>query len=296
VTTKTPSIVSSLLNTAERAIAEDRLPRAMALADRASALAPNDPAVEALVHKVTEGGHASRRRKIFAIAGAAILVAGGGTALGISMMHRSSPTVDAAVADAAIDAAIDAVDARDAAIDAPDAAIDASPDARIHDAKHTTNIIDAFVAAAPPAEASIDAHVVDAMVVEMGKITVVNDTWCDVSIDGEKREQILKPKTFEVKVGHHTVLCEQKGINSWTQEVEVGAGKTVTASGSMLGLVEVRIDADVSIGGVRFDRGVVTKLKPGRTRVVLGNTPIWIEIPRVPCRLHEDAGRVVCDP
>jgi len=39
---KTSVIVSALLVTAERAIAQDKLPRAMALADRASALAPNE--------------------------------------------------------------------------------------------------------------------------------------------------------------------------------------------------------------------------------------------------------------
>src|SRR6185295_11405812 len=70
VTAKTPSIVSALLTTAERALAEDRLPRAMALADRASALAPDDPAVGALIEKVTEGNKSTQRRRVLAIVGA----------------------------------------------------------------------------------------------------------------------------------------------------------------------------------------------------------------------------------
>jgi eukaryotic-like serine/threonine-protein kinase len=79
---RTPIVVASLVAAANAAIAEAKLPRAMALADRASALAPADPAVAALIRAVTEGGHASRRKRAFAVAGMALVVAGGAATLG----------------------------------------------------------------------------------------------------------------------------------------------------------------------------------------------------------------------
>jgi eukaryotic-like serine/threonine-protein kinase len=80
--TRIPTVVTSLVAAAKAAVAEAKLPRAMALVDRASALAPEDPTVAALVQTVTEGGHASRRRRRLAIAGIAVGLAGGATALG----------------------------------------------------------------------------------------------------------------------------------------------------------------------------------------------------------------------
>src|SRR5512140_3811056 len=47
--TRTPTVVTSLVTAAKAAVAEARLPRAMALVDRASALAPDDPTVTALI-------------------------------------------------------------------------------------------------------------------------------------------------------------------------------------------------------------------------------------------------------
>src|SRR5207237_2998453 len=82
------------------AIDDDKLPRAMALADRASALAPNDPAVSALVETVTEGGRASSRRRVLALAGVGVVVAGGGTAAVLALSGGDPATPDAPVADA----------------------------------------------------------------------------------------------------------------------------------------------------------------------------------------------------
>src|SRR5689334_5896422 len=61
--TRTPRVVGAVVKAAARAIEEARLPRALALADRASALAPADPEVVALVQTVIEGGRAKQRRR-----------------------------------------------------------------------------------------------------------------------------------------------------------------------------------------------------------------------------------------
>jgi serine/threonine-protein kinase len=87
--TRTPTVVSALISAARAAVTEAKLPRAMALADRASALAPEDPAVGALVESVTQGGHASRRKRRFALGGAATALAGGVTALALGFAGSS---------------------------------------------------------------------------------------------------------------------------------------------------------------------------------------------------------------
>jgi eukaryotic-like serine/threonine-protein kinase len=101
---RTPVVVTALVAAAQAAIAEAKLPRAMALADRASALAPADPAVAALIHAVTEGGHASRRKRALAISGVVVVVVGGGAALGWQLSRAPDepgrgdpPAVDNAV-------------------------------------------------------------------------------------------------------------------------------------------------------------------------------------------------------
>jgi len=103
--TRIPTVVTSLVAAARTAVAEAKLPRAMALVDRASALAPDDPAVAALVQTVTEGGHASRRRRRLAIAGIAVGLAGGATALGWRFVS-STPAANAFAVSGSRDAAI----------------------------------------------------------------------------------------------------------------------------------------------------------------------------------------------
>jgi eukaryotic-like serine/threonine-protein kinase len=95
--TRTPTVVTALVTAARTAIAEAKLPRAMALADRASALAPHDPGVTALIQTVTEGGRMSRRKRALALAGIAVALVGGATALG---WHLVSPSAVASEIDA----------------------------------------------------------------------------------------------------------------------------------------------------------------------------------------------------
>ena len=109
--TRTPTVVGALVAAGRSAVAEARLPRAMALADRASALAPDDPGVTALVQTVTEGGRTSRRNHALAIAGVAVALAGGGAVLGLRLVgspaagsEPDAPRANDPVARAATDA------------------------------------------------------------------------------------------------------------------------------------------------------------------------------------------------
>jgi hypothetical protein len=299
-------VVQAIVTSAQRAIADDKLPRAMALADRASALAPEDPAVTALVETVTEGGRASRRRRVIAAVGVATLLAGGAAA-GVMLYDdgdRPQPQIavlEAGVIDAAAttpfaEAAV-AIDAAPLPVDARlvDAAL-----ARVNDAARPATPRDApIVAMTADAPAFVvDAaipQVVDAHVEQTGTLRVVNDSWCNVTIDEVPQGQIVKQKDFVVSAGSHVVKCKQNESAQWTQIVDVPANGKGTAQGTVLHPVSVSVLLPVTLDGVAYDRGAVIQLKQKRYQVVSGGVSGFVDITR-DCRLRLDAGRFVCDP
>ncbi|HEU4611005.1 MAG TPA: serine/threonine-protein kinase, partial [Kofleriaceae bacterium] len=103
-----PKVVAALITTAERAIADAKLPRAISLADRAAALAPSDPAVNELVEKVTAGTTSSRRRRLLAMGGAVLVVAAGASFGAIRLLGDGDTRVvpGAVTSDAADDASL----------------------------------------------------------------------------------------------------------------------------------------------------------------------------------------------
>jgi len=253
----------------------------MALADRASALAPDDPNVTALIQTVTDGGRASRRKRILAIAGLGTLVAAGGTLLAIQLT-ASSPrpsrrcrTYDRCTraTEPVIDAPIIATNTLvDAFVEPPiDARITIARDAHVRDA--------VVVAIGSPPDTQVFPPVlpIDAQVdaaVSPGAIIVQNDAWCEITIDdvafGQKRGTPLP-----ISAGRHVVTCEQPHTpRHWTKEVVVGAGETTTVSGTVLDLVEVRFSIDATLDGRHFARGAAGTFKSGITssRQVLRST------------------------
>jgi serine/threonine-protein kinase len=299
---RTPRVVSAIVSAGKQALAESKLPRAMALADRASALAPEDPAVKTLVETVTEGGRASRRRKVV-LAGLAGAVVIGGATLGVMQLAGGGPggsdaavvaIADAAPADAAamvIDAAPLVSDAAPLVSDAEpgpdDAAIVVAPaDARpiaVRDAA-IARTLDAGVRDAAIAM-SADATVIDAAplagdaappgdaapaVVADATLVIKNDTWCDIAVDGTAHGRLTGAAArivVKVTPGPHTITCVQPGLLSWTYTVTVEAGKTVAYTGNLLAAVDVTIAIAgdrVQIDGTSYPRGARIKLKPGR--------------------------------
>jgi tRNA A-37 threonylcarbamoyl transferase component Bud32 len=309
---RTPAVVSAIVSAGRQALAESRLPRAIALADRAAAIAPEDPAVKTLVDSVTAGDRASRTRKWIVLGGLGLAVAGGATfALTRQPEARLAPdaAVVAIVADAgANDAPIETPDASEILVDAEVIAVDAGLPLR--DARRVTVPIDAAVgdaavaiasdAALPPPDAAAD--------VAPGQIVVSNDTWCEVTLDGVAiQPRLQRKKVLKAAPGKHTVTCTQPGIvgATWTREVVVESGRTVQALGSMLAPVEVTIAVSgtkVQIEGTHYPVGTKTKMKPGRYKAVVYHGDKtgaggWLDIPRVPsCRLRDLGSSVVCDP
>ncbi|MGE0546015.1 MAG: serine/threonine-protein kinase [Kofleriaceae bacterium] len=285
--TCTPAVVKSLIAGTQTAMADGKLPRAMALAERASMLAPDDPEPARLIATITEGGRATQRRKRLVMIAGIVAVLGGGTAVALTSGviepapgSRDAATIVADAADAA-DAA-QAVDASVVVIAIPvgpplDAIADTSA-APAHDAAVAIRTnrpppIDAAIDAAPPADAAVVLAADAALPPEPGAIIIANDTWCDVEIDGvAKGRKSARP--IAVAPGRHTVRCEQKGIQGWTQVVEVAPGETKTVTGSLLETVEVTIatSGDAIIDGVRYQRGQVAKLKRGSHEVISGGT------------------------
>jgi len=316
---RTPAVVSALLGAGKRALDESRLPRAIAIADRATALAPDDPAVKTLVERVTEGGRASRRRRVLALAGLGVLVAGGGTALAVTLANRATATTanDAQLVAVVIDAPPAPRDTVAAAADMAwydDAATvvverDAAPVTPKRDAAVAAVVRDApavavAIDAAPqlPIDAAATVTPIDAAA-DFGSITVMNDTWCEVTVDGVAQGRTAgNRKTLRLSVGLHTIGCAQPGINTgWERQVDVIAGKITPVVGALLAEVEVTMaitGTAVQINGRHYPRGMVAKLKPGRYRAVIeGGASGWLTIPSTTaCRLHEVGSGLVCDP
>jgi serine/threonine-protein kinase len=306
---RTPAVVTALVAAARTAVADGRLPRAMALADRASALAPADPTVTALIQTVTEDGHASRRRRWLALAGIAAVLAGGAAAAGWWLARAPIPasSLDAPNAgDATIaldDSAVPTITPEDAA-SSPDGRLSpiapsAPPDAAVRRRRDA--------AAAPPARlrppppplprpsdagpaidvpshdpAPFDAAIEPASAV--AHVIVRNDLWCNVWIDRTNRGN-QRNEPIEVTAGHHVVRCVNPA-GEWTQEIDVAPGTTRTLTGTLLRELEVRLAVDAAIDGKHYTRGTVVKLKPGNIEVIVGGTKKFITF-RGSCTLRD---------
>jgi serine/threonine-protein kinase len=309
------AVISAIVTAGKRAIAESKLPRAMALADRASAIAPEDPAVKTLVETVTEGDRSSRRRKLLALGGAGVVAAGGVTALAMALNGGASATrIDATVAiatDATIDTQLVPLDAA-LAIDATELALELDVGLRGRDAGSArravdaARAIDALVATVPVDAAPEPVVQLDAAALGEGKLLVVNDTWCEVSVDGVLQGRLnAQKKLLTLPAGTHVITCAQPGINpGWSRTIEIQPGKVAQVQGTMLATVDVKIQITgdtIQIAGTHYPSGATAKLKPGRYRAVVmhggkGGVAGWLDIPRVSCLLHEQGSRLVCDP
>lgn len=294
VADRTPKVVAGTVAAAKQALSEGKLPRAMALADRAGTLAPADPAVTSLIARVAEGDRASRRNKLIAIGGALLVVGGGGGFAAYRILGASAETpIDAPlvaiVPDAAppppdqmmfdIALALDAAEP-DAAVPPIDAAASRPPPKK--DAGATAmGALDAVIAP-PPIDAAplvaLDAPAAPAK----GTIVVRADSWCDVTVDGDGKGQLQLGKTLTVTVdaGPHTVVCAQTGTDrAWTRQVEVPAGGKAEARGELIQPVDVIIEVDVTIDGVVHKAGTTVKLK-GYHRVESGGVGLGITFTR----------------
>ncbi len=291
VQAKLPKIIAGTIASARAANAEGKLPRAMALADRASALAPDDPAVTALIDELAKGGRSRSRRKVALIALLGLGIVGGGTAAGYKLLAGGDDSPpDAAVvafADAGADAfvapPIDAAPVNVPPEDAgpPDGGIVLKLDAGVKPKKDAGTAVALALDAGVPIDAPL--VVIDAAPA-MGAIIVKNDVWCEVEIDGEPKGK-AGAKPIPVSAGSHTVLCAQSADKRWTQQVDIAPGKTATVTGSLLPAIDIRIATDVTIDGVAYRAGATAKLR-GRIKLEKDGAQQYVTISG-PCEVRD---------
>ncbi|MEO8845401.1 MAG: serine/threonine-protein kinase [Kofleriaceae bacterium] len=268
VTAKIPKLVTALVEQGKQAIAEAKLPRALAIANRASALAPEDPTVTALISAVTEGGRSTTRRRVLIVGALGVVAAAAATLAGIKLLaHR-----DVVVPDATAIVAATPADAPQDALEVPPVVIDAAVTAPIDaSVRHVVGVRDAapaiamvaLDAALPPDAAPPDAAPIGP---QMGTIVVNNDTWCDVGIDHAQPVRNTKP--FVVEAGHHYLACTQPGTDrAWTREVDVAANTLVTVTGTMLAPVTITFEIAATLNGTVYASGATTTVKPGYARI-----------------------------
>ena len=81
------------------------------------------------------------------------------------------------------------------------------------------------------------------------------------------------------------MLCDQTGRdNQWTEVVDVPAGGSVTASGTLVAVVNVTLETDAKIDTIAYKAGTVAKLK-GRLQVQAGGVTKFITFTS-PCHLR----------
>ena len=317
---RTPRVVERLVERA-RAAGRRSLPRALALVDRALALAPDHAGALALAAELQTGGR--RRGLVVAVALAALGLAaagawmltrdGGGRERGAAITDAAGGLALAGL-DAAVDAALDApgdlaaVDAGDLRADL--AAADAAParDAAVgrpRDAGASRPLADAAAAAglvvdaAVPALATADARPApDAapLAVSPARVTFAFDTWCELVVDDQPRGRADRELEVTLAPGRHRASCGQgPGLGGWSGTIDVAAGEVRRVEGTLLAPVEVVIDlgGGVRIGGQVVRRGATIVLRPGRYRVeLLDGSRVrsagYVNIPRLPrCTLRE---------
>jgi hypothetical protein len=264
---------------AREALAARQLARAIGLADRASALAPDDADVRALTETIARGG---RRRRSALIAGVAVAIAAGGAAVvmtrGSGGTAAASSPIDARAPDAAAIAAALPIDAPavQEVVGPPDATTvaiappaDAAPlphraDARVRAAIDAAPPeVDAAPAPTPPVDASPPPDAAPAP----ARVRLVMDAWCDLTIDGVPRGRASRAP-IELPPGHHDLTCSQgRGGASWSGAVELVPGDSQTVTGALFAKVSVTLELDAVIDGVAHKQGEVVPLDRGRHRV-----------------------------
>lgn len=291
---------------------------AMALVDRALAMAPDDPRVLALEAQLAAG--AGRRRWLIAgvatvalaglVAGAWRMTRGGGDlrvaapidAPGDDGLVVPGPPLDGGaavpvIADAAPPRTVDAASSLTAVAADADAGrprLDAGHlPSSVLDASAARMVIDA--ATVTPIDAAVAPPVVDAAAALVA-VTFTFDTWCNLTVDDVAHGRANKVVTVRLTPGPHVATCSQgPGLGSWSRTLDVADGAANRIQGDLLPTVEVVVGVgdEVRIDGTPVARGrsLAVKLGPHRVEVVVGGKVVAaarISIPGVArCTLRD---------
>ncbi|MEZ4368405.1 MAG: protein kinase [Kofleriaceae bacterium] len=309
---RTPVVVAQLVARAGDAERRGQLPRAIALADRAAALAPGSAEVDALVARLTAGQRRGRwrRRAIALVGGGAVLAAV--TAGVLAGRGATTPAVEPALLDAAVAGELAPADAARPPVIARapvDAAPSSTPDAaRLASAPSTPRAGRPDAAPAAPDAAPRSApdaaprSAPDAAPVP-ASLVVDSDAWCDVYVDGTALGRADRSRALVIAPGAHTVRCSQgPGLPSWEERVVLAPGQRHTVRATLLGAVRVTVAVagdEVVVDGARSPASATLSLTPGRHRVEVRRAGArvamgWVSIPRVPACTLKDTPALDC--
>ena len=327
---RTPIVVARTVARAEEAAARRAISTALALCDRALALAPTEAAAIALVARLTRTNSHRRAIVIGALALAVAGVAtGGGLFLRDRMRAASSAAAPATVTDSAtatdsatVTDTVTVTDSATATVTDPVTVTVTDPVTvtvtvpPVDAARPTTDprlrldastgrdaspaIAPALVDAAPPPP--LDAAPA-APVPSPVLVTFAFDTWCDLTIDGTAHGR-ADASPIPLLPGGHRVECKQGlGQGAWSDTITVVAGTPQRITASLLPpiLVENAIADAVVIRGVRIARGATASLRPGRQRVEIvrgGKVAAsgWVTLPRLTRCTLRDTPELDCYP
>ncbi len=269
-------VVTASLVRARRLSVEGRAPAALAIADRVLALAPDNAQAQALCNDL--GRSKKDRRLLLAIFGPMVVTGIVGAVFWGSRPGPISSYADAAPSDAWA-APADAIPPEAASIVAADAAQVAADAAKVSARKPDSRPrikrrpVDAgiVVAAFPQPDAMV------ATVAPVAPASLIVDVlpWCDVWIDGSKRQRASKKTSYSLRPGTYQVECKQPGTDmQWSKTVTLSAGEKRTVKGSVLAPVTIAArlsegDA-VMVGSKRIANGKSAVVPAGRHR-----TQIW---------------------
>jgi len=273
-------IISASLMRARRLSVAGRAPAALAVAERVLALAPDNAQAQALCNDL--GRSKKDKKLILAIVGPMVVTGIVGAVFWGSRPGPISAFADASPSDAWVassdgsvtDAAI--ADLVDAAVPLPDAAQTAvirkdpqvRPEVR---PRPKSRAIDAGVLAITPPNADAAIAVV-APPVRPASLIVDMSLWCDVWINGEKRQRASKKTSYSLSPGTYDVECKQPGTGKrWAKSITLRAGEARTVKGSPVSPVTVAVrlsngDA-ITLGSTRISNGKSAVIPAGRPSV-----------------------------
>ncbi len=304
VESRLPIIVGKLVERAAAASERRAIPQALALCDRALAIAPEDPRVHALEARLAFGR--SQRRWPVVLALAIAMAVGVGTASLVVVRgchaQRATPrfigVIDGADAGIGADAAPPvAADAGTAPTDAGAIVTSTALDGgrqRVDGGHPTGAAVDAR--ASVPIDAAAPAPAIDAASPVLVAVTFSFDTWCNLTVDDLARGRANKVVVVRLAPGRHPAACSQgPGLGSWSRTIEVVDGAPARVEGDLLPTVEVvvAVGDEVRIDGVAVARGrsLAVKLGPHRVDVVVAGkvvTTARLTIPGVArCTLRD---------
>ncbi len=293
---RTDTIVAATLSAARTAVDARAIPRALDLADRVLALAPEHKQALELIE--TLGGGEQSNRRVMWLSAALVLVAAGAGAGSLwsrgDDAHSVVATADAGVPPADATAVV-SIPLGDAAVaPAADAAL-SKVIARVKPVVRPS-VRPAARADAAPAPAPVP-------VPEPATVSFEMSAWCDVYIDGTPQGRAKRGKKIQVDSGKHLFSCTQgQNAATWTQTWTLKPGEHRVLKGDLLAPVPVTVAVSgdrVEIRGKSYKNGVKLRLRPGthRVEVFRGKQVIRSKVVRFrsnrPCKLV-DTPRLEC--